>query len=140
MNSLTPLGPAKTKITKNLKLILNQIYKLNFKGGSNIRNVKFFGVQVYSKHFYVYSLQCINPKLYLFKQEMRFGYLTSPTYFRSQLGPFIKNMLTLKSLVDKSSVENVLVAFINDELFGENEGDEKYIESLENSLQKKKNK
>lgn len=127
----------KKKIAKNLKLIMNQIYNMNIAGGSNIKKVKLYGLQIYAKNFYVYSLQLIHPKLYLFKEEMKFNYPVSPSFFRSQLSVFITNMLNVQSLIE-SSLENVLSFLNDDSIASSQEYDqvEKYIDSTENSPQK----
>jgi hypothetical protein len=124
----------KNKIAKNLKLILNYIYKMNKNAGSKIKHVKVYGLQAYKKTFYVYSLQSMHPKLYLFKKEEQFDYPTSPSYFQSQLIPFIKNLLLFKSLVE-SSVENIL-QFLNTNQTDNSE--QNFIDSTDNSPIKKK--
>ncbi|KAI8092129.1 uncharacterized protein B0P05DRAFT_216927 [Gilbertella persicaria] len=126
----------KKKIAKNLKLIMNQIYYMNTTGGSRIKKVKLYGLQLYKKNFHVYSLQLICPKLYVFKEEMKFDYPTSPSFFRSQLPIFMTNMLTLKSLIE-SSLENVLL-FLNDDETDCSEEYDRFIDSTENSPQDKK--
>lgn len=102
----------RNKMAKNLKMIMNYIHDSNVEGASNIRKIKLYGIQIYQKEFYVYSLQSICSGLYLFKEETVFSYPTSPCLFRSQLSEFIKDMLTVQSLIE-SSLKNVL-AYIND--------------------------
>lgn len=116
---------------------MNQIYNMNTAGGSNIKKVKLYGLQIYTKNFHIYSLQLICPKLYLFKEEMKFNYPVSPSFFRSQLPVFITNILTVQSLIE-SSLENVL-SFLNDDSIAssqEYDQAEKFIDSTENSPQK----
>ncbi|KAI9351651.1 hypothetical protein BD770DRAFT_147095 [Pilaira anomala] len=117
------------KLAKNLKLMLNIIYKGNVFAGFNITKVKLYGVQVYQKQFFIYSLQMIFPKLYVFKEELRFDYPTSPALFRSQLPIFFNSMLLMKNLIE-STLENVL-NFLNDTGVGCT--DERYIDSTNNS-------
>ncbi|KAI7902785.1 uncharacterized protein BX663DRAFT_510479 [Cokeromyces recurvatus] len=128
----------KKKIAKNLKLIINQIYNMNTRGGSNIKKVKLYGLQLYKKNFHVYSLQLVCPKLYLFKEEMKFDYPTSPLLFCTQLSTFITNMLTLQSLIE-SSLESVLLYLSSDGTSSSQEHNhaDRFIDSTENSPIKK---
>ncbi|KAI7887604.1 uncharacterized protein EV154DRAFT_567308 [Mucor mucedo] len=129
----------KKKLAKNLKLMLNAIYKLNISGGSNITKIKMYGIQLYQKQFYIYSLQMICPKLYTFKEELRFDYPTSPALFRSQLPIFFKNMLFMKNCIE-SSLENIL-NYMNDTdaVCSGNASDERFTDSPNDSPQKNKN-
>ena len=124
------------KLAKNLKLMINNIYKLNISGGSHITKIKLYGVQLYQKQFYIYSLQMFCPKVYVFKEELRFDYPTSPALFRSRLPLFFKNMLYMKNCIE-SSLENIMI-YINatDTARSSNEH---FTDSTNNSPVKKKN-
>jgi hypothetical protein len=97
-------------IAKNLKVILNGIYRKNTLGGNHITNVKLYGLQIYEGQFYVYSLQLICPRLYLFKQEMRFDYPSSMIRDPSKFDSFVENLFAYRSLVLSSM--NSLLKFL----------------------------
>ncbi|KAI8887226.1 hypothetical protein K501DRAFT_268984 [Backusella circina FSU 941] len=100
----------RNEIAKNLKVLLNGIYRRNTLGRNHITNVKVYGLQIYDNHFYVYSLQLLCPRLYLFKQEMKFTCPLETSQIRSELSSFMENLFTYRSLILSSM--NSLLSFL----------------------------
>ncbi|CAO3623917.1 unnamed protein product [Mucor fragilis] len=88
----------KKRIAKGLKTILNSIYTMNPSTFAAIAKIVLYGVQIYNRQFYVYSLRLIKPKLYLFSLEFHFTYPSSGLEL-TNMADFVQSLLQMKNAI-----------------------------------------
>ncbi|KAL9551800.1 hypothetical protein MBANPS3_004099 [Mucor bainieri] len=96
----------KKRIAKGLKTFLNSIYTKNPSTFEAISKIVLYGVQIYNRQFFVYSLRLIKPKLYLFSLESHFAYPVSGLELVN-MGDFVQSLFQMKNAII-TSLKDVL--------------------------------
>ncbi|KAG9300325.1 hypothetical protein G9A89_011398 [Geosiphon pyriformis] len=123
----------RNKIAKNLKIILNFIRKKHTGNFEQFRKIKVYGIQIYDKSFYIYTMSMPFHGIYYFKQEFNFECPTNSFLAFKTLPKFLSSLWRMRDIIISSAEDIISYVASSDQ-----SGDEDELDPVNISPKKKR--